>query len=141
MFTFENVIQNDFINNNKIKEEGQSINNSISDDLRNDDTDVLHNQTNYDLKKFDAIENENIHNFDKKFGKLYKTFDVGYVKNRIWDTIKEIKSNLKIMTFDNVINKISETLDEKIIENISTSTCFVCLLHLANEKGKIIINF
>ena len=141
MFTFENVIQNDFINNNKIKEEGQSINNSISDDLRNDDTDVLHNQTNYDLKKFDAIENENIHNFDKKFGKLYKTFDVGYVKNRIWDTIKEIKSNLKIMTFDNVINKISETLDEKIIENISTSTCFVCLLHLANEKGKININF
>ena len=141
MFTFENVIQNDFINNNKIKEEGQSINNSISDDLRKDDTDVLHNQTNYDLKKFDAIENENIHNFDKKFGKLYKTFDVGYVKNRIWDTIKEIKSNLKIMTFDNVINKISETLDEKIIENISTSTCFVCLLHLANEKGKININF
>ena len=84
------------------------------------------------------MANENINNFDKKFGKLYKTFDVGFVKKKIWDTINEIKPNFKKLTFNHLINQISNTLDHNIIENISTSTCFVCLLHLANEKSILI---
>lgn len=104
-------------------------------DNEDDYGDNINNQSNYDLSRFTQKENENIENFEKKFGKLYKTFDVGFVKKRIWDTIKTIKSNTNKLTFDNLINNISDNLDKKIIENISTSTCFVCLLHLANEKS------
>ena len=28
--------------------------------------------------------------YQKKFGKLYKTFDVRYVKNKLWETINEV---------------------------------------------------
>ena len=108
------------------------------DDDNNDlnEYDTLHNQSNYDISKFTEKENENIFNFDKKFGKLYKTFDVGFVKKKIWDTIDFIQPNIQRITFDKIIDKISETLDTKLLDNISTSTCFVCLLHLANEKSK-----
>ena len=110
---------------------------SYDDNQDLNENETFHNQSNYDISKFTEKENENIHNFDKKFGKLYKTFDVGFVKMKIWDTINIIKPNEeKKLTFDNIIDKISETLDTKILNNISTSTCFVCLLHLANEKSK-----
>jgi hypothetical protein len=112
-------------------------NNIKSDDDNQDfnENETIQNQSNYDISKFTEKENENIHNFDKKFGKLYKTFDVGFVKMKIWDTINIIQPNEEKLTFDNIIDKISETLDTKILNNISTSTCFVCLLHLANEKS------
>ena len=44
------------------------------------------------------------------------------------DTSKDIE-------FKSVINSISNTLSKDVIDNISTPTCFVCLLHLANEKS------
>ena len=130
------MIQNSTVNTTKIKREDDNNNLDDISTGNNDDGDVLQNQSNYDIKKFTEKENENINNFDKKFGKLYKTFDVGFVKRKIWDTITDIKTNKKKLTFDNLIEKISETLDTNLIDNISTSTCFVCLLHLANEKSK-----
>ena len=46
------------------------------------------------------IPNEKIENmaiidkeYQKKFGKLYKTFDVRYVKNKLWETINEVIKN------------------------------------------------
>ena len=88
-------------------------------------------QMGYDenFNRFQNVDNE------KKFRKLYRTFDVGLVKNKMWESL-----NLKVkkpMSFNNLIKKLSNTLNEDIIENISSSTCFVCLLHLANEKRRL----
>ncbi len=111
---------------------------------------------------FPVADNE----FEKKLGRLYKTFDVRFVKNTIWNTIsnwkgvqKEISDSNTDNNTDNntesnavqiennkdsdinfreVINNISDTMARDGVTNISTSTCFVCLLHLANEKSKLI---
>jgi hypothetical protein len=42
------------------------------------------------------------------------------------------------LSFKNVIDSISKKISPEVKNNISTQTCFVCLLHLANEKSKII---
>ena len=46
----------------------------------------------------------------------------------------------KEIEFKTIINSISNTLSKDVIDNISTPTCFVCLLHLANEKSIFLIN-
>jgi condensin complex subunit 2 len=38
-------------------------------------------------------------------------------------------------TFDSVITGLQNSYPEEKMEEISTSFCFICLLHLANEQG------
>lgn len=38
-------------------------------------------------------------------------------------------------TFDAVITGLQESYPPEKMEEISTSFCFICLLHLANERG------
>lgn len=38
-------------------------------------------------------------------------------------------------TFDTVISGLQQTYPKDKMEEISTSFCFICLLHLANEQG------
>lgn len=38
-------------------------------------------------------------------------------------------------TFNSVINGLRSTYSRDKMEEISTSFCFICLLHLANERG------
>jgi condensin complex subunit 2 len=40
--------------------------------------------------------------------------------------------------FTQVINDLREVYPEKTMSDISTSYCFICLLHLANEKGLVV---
>jgi len=68
----------------------------------NDDKDDKPIQDNYIEEeignKLDLnIPNEKVENmaiidkdYQKKFGKLYKTFDVRYVKTKLWETINEV---------------------------------------------------
>jgi condensin complex subunit 2 len=37
--------------------------------------------------------------------------------------------------FDSVITNLRKSYPKEKMEEISTSFCFICLLHLANEKG------
>ena len=39
------------------------------------------------------------------------------------------------LTFRDVLENIKKSLSKDILDNISDETCFVCLLHLANEKS------
>lgn len=41
----------------------------------------------------------------------------------------------KASTFDSVIQGLRTTYSKDKMEEISTSFCFICLLHLANERG------
>lgn len=42
------------------------------------------------------------------------------------------------LTFRDVLENIKKILSKDILDNISDETCFVCLLHLANEKSIIL---
>lgn len=42
------------------------------------------------------------------------------------------------LKFTTVMNNLRSVYPKPIMDDISTSYCFICLLHLANEKGLVI---
>jgi condensin complex subunit 2 len=44
------------------------------------------------------------------------------------------------LTFTNVVNSLQSVYPKQAMNDISTSYCFICVLHLANEKGLVIEN-
>jgi condensin complex subunit 2 len=44
------------------------------------------------------------------------------------------------LKFTNVVNSLQSVYSKQAMVDISTSYCFICLLHLANEKGLAIAN-
>jgi condensin complex subunit 2 len=52
-------------------------------------------------------------------------------------TPKDESGSLK---FTDVINNLQAVYPKQAMADISTSYCFICVLHLANEKGLVIQN-
>jgi condensin complex subunit 2 len=44
------------------------------------------------------------------------------------------------LKFTEVMNSLQSVYPKPVMADISTSYCFICLLHLANEKGLVIEN-
>lgn len=44
------------------------------------------------------------------------------------------------LKFTEVMNDLQKVYSKPVMDDISTSFCFICLLHLANEKGLVIEN-
>jgi condensin complex subunit 2 len=44
------------------------------------------------------------------------------------------------LRFTDVINGLQSVYPKQAMAEISTSFCFICVLHLANEKGLVITN-
>lgn len=42
------------------------------------------------------------------------------------------------LKFTSVVNDLQRVYPKQAMDDISTSFCFICLLHLANEKGLVI---
>ncbi len=42
------------------------------------------------------------------------------------------------LKFTDVMNGLQTVYPKRVMDDISTSYCFICLLHLANEKGLVI---
>lgn len=40
-----------------------------------------------------------------------------------------------VLQFTSVMNNLQQVYPKQVMADISTSYCFICLLHLANEKG------
>jgi hypothetical protein len=88
------------------------------------------------MDTFVKIDND----YEKKFGRLYKTFDVRFVKSKIWESLSNLTKvkpheDSDIIEFKDIMDTVSHSLSRDVISNISTPTCFVCLLHLSNEKS------
>ena len=49
-----------------------------------------------------------------------------------------LKSNDAPLQFTSVMNGLQSVYPKQAMADISTSYCFICLLHLANEKGLVI---
>lgn len=137
LFTFENTIHKG--KGQQVKKETSSSQSSQKshNNIENDNGMDHFNTSAVDLKKFEQDENKLITEFEKKFGRLYKTFDVGYVKKSLWEAFKDTKKedHSEKIGFQKVINRVSSIVSPNILDNLSTPTFFVCLLHLANEKS------
>jgi condensin complex subunit 2 len=46
----------------------------------------------------------------------------------------------KTLKFTDVVNNLQGVYAKQAMADISTSYCFICVLHLANEKGLVIEN-
>jgi hypothetical protein len=151
-------IQDRLINDRTYNEENRAgLNNDNVDSYSNHGDNELppnEEEINNVAETFVKIDSE----YEKKFGRLYKTFDVRLIKSKIWESISSISSgtnklnNNKInnitnlnqiplgeddtpLDFKQIISAVSSNLSKEVLNNISTSTCFVCLLHLSNEKS------
>ena len=74
---------------------------------------------------------------EKNFGRIYRRFDVRTLKNKIWNNYENFFPNDNI-DFQNVLSNMSKEMNEDELYSISTSTCFVCMLHLCNENNLFI---
>jgi condensin complex subunit 2 len=52
--------------------------------------------------------------------------------------LDDIKSKDESFKFTEVIQDLQKVYPKQVMNDISTSYCFICLLHLANEKGLVI---
>ncbi|PVI02607.1 barren [Periconia macrospinosa] len=91
-----------------------------------------------------------------QYARVAKKVDVKRLKDELWKGIglEEIKAppppdttdptELKAvdgsLKFTEVINGLQTVYPKQAMDDISTSFCFICLLHLANEKGLVISN-
>ena len=80
---------------------------------------------------------QNEKEIEKNFGRLYRRFDIRNLKNKIWNNYENCYPDDNI-DFREVITKMSKQMDEDELNSISTPTCFVCMLHLANENNLFI---
>ena len=73
---------------------------------------------------------------EKNFGRLYRKFDIRALKKKIWTSYDDIKQEQT--DFKNVVMNMSKGMNDDELFSISTPTCFVCMLHLCNEKNLFI---
>lgn len=66
------------------------------------------------------------------FSRVAKRVDVKLLKDNLWNSIKEEKET---KSFSDIVGKIGEVYPTEQRKDLSTSFCFICLLHLANEHG------
>lgn len=81
-----------------------------------------------------------------KFSRTAKKVDVRRLKTNLWkglsiDVSKEAEvkkqqsEEQETTRFSDVVSTLQDVYPKKQLADISTSFCFICLLHLANEKG------
>ncbi|TGZ83088.1 barren [Ascodesmis nigricans] len=94
-----------------------------------------------------------------KFARVAKKVDVRKLKENLWTglhfedqspptpsappTAGQDQAEMAVdkggeKKFTDVINDLSNVYEDKVLKDISTSYCFICLLHLANEKGLVV---
>lgn len=80
------------------------------------------------------------------FSRVSKKVDVKRLKDNIWNSIKTLANSYKSqmsgddddevkLKFTDIAVELSKRYNTEAKKDISTSFCFICLLHLANEHG------
>ncbi len=71
------------------------------------------------------------------YAKTAKFVDVKKLKETLWLELEEERKQLKTkdpIPFETVLEDLPSKVSSEALENISVPFCFICLLHLANEK-------
>lgn len=86
------------------------------------------------------------------FARVAKKVDVKLLKDNLWKTLKQEipkpdqNENIaepkqdKSLKFSKIVTGLNSKYDNESKSELSTSFCFICLLHLANENGFTISN-
>jgi hypothetical protein len=75
----QNIDQNQ---DNQLNGDGPDFDNDA-----NNETAIINNSLNETQMLYSQYKNDD--EYDKKYGRLYKTFDVRYLKSKIWDSINK----------------------------------------------------
>ncbi|KAL9032348.1 MAG: hypothetical protein Q9214_008007, partial [Letrouitia sp. 1 TL-2023] len=84
-----------------------------------------------------------------QYARAAKKVDVRRLKEEMWKGIGFEEPNLpdtsskpgnEKLRFTSIMNSLQEVYPKQAMADISTSYCFICLLHLANEKGLCLEN-
>ncbi|CAI4054728.1 hypothetical protein SKDZ_02G0130 [Saccharomyces kudriavzevii ZP591] len=112
------------------------------------------------------LQDEEDHKFpirDNKvtYSRVAKKVDVRRLKENVWRSINKLiqeqdtkngkviseerasgqeDRHLKELKFSDIIQGISKMYSDETLKDLSTSFCFICLLHLANEHGLQVTN-
>ncbi|KAL8661819.1 MAG: hypothetical protein Q9202_005245 [Teloschistes flavicans] len=85
-----------------------------------------------------------------QYARVAKKVDVRRLKEEMWKGIgfekrfsnpdlmaphPPLKAETNTLKFTSVMNDLQQVYPKQVMADISTSYCFICLLHLANEKG------
>ena len=75
-----------------------------------------------------------------KYSRVSKRVDIKKLKDNIWRCIQSLLmvAERGIMYFSKILKSLKPLYSKESFDDISTSFCFICLLHLANEHGFII---
>lgn len=92
---------------------------------------------------FDLVEQpKTVGAIEIGYSRNSKFVDVKLVKKHLWDCISQdiegarTRSQSKSeSSFQNLVHRTVERLPKAETENLSTAVCFICALHLCNEKG------
>ena len=117
----------------KIEEEQYNNNEEFGNDNNTEGLDNSERQnTSLENKNNAFFQSEK--EIEKNFGRLYRRFDIRSLKNKIWNNYENQfpRDNIDFRT---IVTNMSKEMTEDELYSISTSTCFVCMLHLCNEKN------
>ncbi|WFC99761.1 hypothetical protein MYAM1_002506 [Malassezia yamatoensis] len=67
--------------------------------------------------------------------KRAKQVDIKQLKDNLWDQLQNQLNPSTPTVFHQVLDKLSSLYPKSKLQEISTSFCFICLLHLANEQN------
>ena len=148
LFTINNktIFSKELDNNINLLDQEQKIIDKLEQEKYDNNVDFGNIDGGEGFDNFDRQNNSNqsgnkTNNFfqsekeiEKAFGRLYRRFDIRNIKNKLWTNYEKQFPNDNI-DFRNIVKNMSREMTEDELYSISTPTCFVCMLHLCNEKN------
>ncbi|CCE65196.1 hypothetical protein TPHA_0K00620 [Tetrapisispora phaffii CBS 4417] len=160
----ENIASENANNDNEIRE--VELNNPFEDDngidfnqAFDDDNDMIIDDMNEETKDSKATDDPQVNsmlsqlqNNKVNYSRVTKKVDIKRLKNNIWKSINilldnfrasnpKISDNEKIeLRFVDIAKEITPMYHKDTLSEISTSFCFICLLHLCNDYGLTLKN-
>ncbi|CCK69539.1 condensin subunit BRN1 KNAG_0C04370 [Huiozyma naganishii CBS 8797] len=136
-------------------DEGNGVDfNQAFDDAEYDDIDHPSMENKLPNQQFDE-QKPSLSEKKVNYSRVSKKVDVRKLKNNVWksinkltaqaqqeDTTQQVDGNKTVieLKFTDVTKQLVNQYSPEILKDISTSFCFICLLHLANEHGLQIKN-
>lgn len=74
------------------------------------------------------------------YARQAKRVDVKKLKDNLWKALTNHTERMNgTQKFTDVVNNLKKMYSPKVMKDISVPFCFICLLHLANEKDLVIM--
>lgn len=72
------------------------------------------------------------------YARTAKRVDVKKLKDNLWKALTKDEQVNGIQKFTDIVSNLKKMYPPKVMKDISVPFCFICLLHLANERDLVI---